>query len=65
MATKISGAAKKKKTEALLKKEISFLEKNMADYKAERKTSWKLFKSKMQGDIEKIKKSIDELTNPG
>lgn len=64
MATKISiNEAHKKKAEALLRKEISFLEKNMADYKAERKISWKLFKNKMQGDIDKIKKSINQLTS--
>lgn len=63
MATKLSiGEAQKKKAEAVLRKEVSFLEKNMADYKVERKISWKLFKNKMQSDIDKIKKSIDQMT---
>lgn len=54
----------KKKKEAILKKEILFLEKNMANYKAERKSSWKTFKSKMEDDLSKIKKSMDELYEP-
>ncbi len=54
----------KKKKEAILKKEILFLEKNMANYKAERKSSWKAFKSKMEDDLAKIKRSIDELYEP-
>lgn len=42
--------------------EISSLKKIMSDYKVERKTNWKEFKSKMKDDIGKIKKSINELT---
>lgn len=72
MATKV--AAKKtvvkiapsfiliKKKEALLLKEITFIEKNLASYRAERKASWKSFKSKMESDINQIKKSIEALT---
>ena len=52
-----------KKREAILLKEISFLEKNMANYKAERKTNWKSFKNKMEVDLNKIKQSIRELTH--
>lgn len=54
----------KKKKEAILRKEISFLEKSMANYKAERKITWKLFKNKMEVDLAKIKKSINDLTDP-
>ena len=65
MATSTSAIAiLKKKKEAILRKEISFLEKSMANYKAERKTSWKAFKSKMESDLAKIRKSIDELYAP-
>jgi phage pi2 protein 07 len=52
-----------KKREAILLKEISFLEKSMEDYKLERKASWKLFKNKMKADLNQIKKSISELTH--
>ena len=50
-----------KKKEDILHKEILFLQKNMSDYKVERKAQWKIFKHKMDDDIGKIKKSIDEL----
>lgn len=51
-----------KKKESILLKEITFIEKNLANYRAERKTSWKSFKSKMESDINQIKKSIEALT---
>ncbi|MBP8033734.1 MAG: hypothetical protein KAZ71_03995 [Bacteroidia bacterium] len=51
-----------KKKESILLKEISFIEKNMATYRAERKASWKTFKSKMEADINQIRKSIEVLT---
>lgn len=51
-----------KKKEAILLKEITFIEKNLANYRAERKASWKSFKSKMESDINQIKKSIEALT---
>ena len=72
MATKV--AAKKtvvktvpsliliKKKEAILLKEVTFIEKNLASYRAERKASWKSFKSKMESDINQIRKSIEALT---
>lgn len=53
-----------KKREAILLKEIYFLEKNMSIYKVERKENWKKFKNKMEIDINIIKKSIHELTHP-
>lgn len=53
-----------KKKESILLKEISFIEKNMINYKIERKASWKSFKSKMETDINKIKQSIEALTHP-
>lgn len=51
-----------KKKEAILLKEVTFVEKNLASYRAERKASWKSFKSKMESDINQIKKSIEALT---
>ena len=51
-----------KKKEVILLKELTFIEKNLASYRAERKASWKSFKSKMESDINQIKKSIEALT---
>jgi hypothetical protein len=34
----------------------------LASYRAERKASWKSFKSKMESDINQIRKSIEALT---
>jgi hypothetical protein len=47
---------------AILLKEVTFIEKNLASYRAERKASWKSFKSKMESDINQIRKSIEALT---
>lgn len=52
-----------KKKETILLKEITFIEKNLANYRAERKANWKSFKSKMETDINQIKKSIEALTH--
>lgn len=52
-----------KKKESILLKEITFIEKNMATYRAERKASWKSFKSKMESDIAQIKNSVEALTH--
>lgn len=43
-------------------KEITSLKKVMRDYRVERKANWKTFKNKMKADIDKIEKSIGELT---
>ena len=53
-----------KKKETILLKDIAFLEKNMANYKVERKSSWKAFKTKMEIDLDTIKQSIAALTQP-
>lgn len=50
------------KKESILLKEVTFIEKKLANYRAERKASWKSFKSKMESDINQIKKSIEALT---
>ena len=44
-----------------LHEEILFLEQTIYDYKAERKTHWKLFKNKIAEDIEKLKGIADEI----
>jgi len=51
-----------KKKESILLKEITFIEKNLTNYRAERKANWKSFKSKMETDINQIKRSIEALT---
>lgn len=51
-----------KKRESILLKEIMFLEKNISNYKAERKASWKAFKTKTEIDLNIIKQSIESLT---
>lgn len=51
-----------KKKGSILLKEITFIEKNMSNYKAERKASWKTFKNKMEIDINQIRNSIETLT---
>ena len=43
--------------------EISSAKKSLSDYKAERKADWKEFKNKMNDNIDKIEKSVDELTS--
>ena len=45
-----------------LYEEISSAKKSMKDFKAERKADWKEFKNKMNDAIDKIEKSVDELT---
>ncbi len=51
-----------KKEKLNLEKEIKSLKKLMSDYKVERKSNWRTFKNKMTDDINKIEKSVDELT---
>ena len=43
------------------RKEISGIKKMLGDYKIERKTNWKTFKSKMNNEIDKIEKSLSKL----
>ena len=50
-----------KSKKANLREAILLLEITMSEYKAERKAHWKSFKSKMNEDIEKVKKSANEL----
>ncbi|MEO5563608.1 MAG: hypothetical protein ABIR18_09235 [Chitinophagaceae bacterium] len=41
-----------------------FLKRSMSDYKVGRKDNWKLFKNKMNNDIDRIEKSINKLATP-
>jgi predicted metal-dependent hydrolase len=41
-----------------LRKSISLLKKEVADYKDERKSNWKLFKTKYRGDLNKLEQSL-------
>jgi uncharacterized protein YicC (UPF0701 family) len=59
----ITGESKEiwKKDKANLRVAISSLKKSMTDYKAERKTEWKSFKSKFKDDMNNIEKSLEEM----
>ena len=61
MSRKNAVAAPLKEKKVKLQEEISFLKKTITDYKAERKAHWKLFKNKVNEDIGKLKKTVDEL----
>ena len=42
---------------------VSELKKSMKNYKKERKTDWKLFKTKFNEDMDNIKKSLKIMTS--
>ena len=63
MSNKTEMKAILKNEKAQLHEEISSAKKSMKDFKAERKADWKEFKNKMNDDIDKIEKSVDELTS--
>jgi len=50
-----------KEDKALLRNSVSALKKSMTDYKAERKSEWKSFKTKIRDDMENIEKSLERL----
>jgi len=45
-----------------IQEQISNVRKTVADYKLERKESWKLFKDKVKEDIDDLKKSLSKLS---
>jgi ElaB/YqjD/DUF883 family membrane-anchored ribosome-binding protein len=45
-----------------LNNSISSLEKCITDYKVERKSEWKLFKSKINEELHEVEKSLKKLT---
>jgi hypothetical protein len=46
-----------------LQNEISSLKKCMTHYKVERKSEWKSFKNKFNDDMDKVEKSLKNLTS--
>ena len=50
-----------KKDKANLRKSISALKKSMTEYKAERKTEWKSYKTKFNSDLDTIESSLKKL----
>ncbi len=59
---KLKDGSKIEKTRHL--KELAALKKLLSDYKVERKTEWKSFKSKMKDSIDKMEKSIKKPAAP-
>ena len=59
--TEMKAILKNEKTK--LHEEISSAKKSLCDYKAERIAVQKEFKNKMNDNIDKIEKSVDELTS--
>jgi len=47
-----------KEDNAELQKSILSLKKEVAEYKKERKSNWKLFKNKIRDDLDKLEKSL-------
>ena len=43
---------------------ISSLKQSMLEYKDERKSEWKSFKNKFNDDLDKVQKSLNNLTPP-
>jgi hypothetical protein len=51
-----------KEDKSNLHKAISSLQQGMSDYKTQRKSEWKSFKSKFNEDMDLIEKSLKKLT---
>jgi hypothetical protein len=62
METTVKGKGNRKAEEVKLQNEISSLKKRLADYKADRKSEWKSFKNKFSEDLDKVEKSLNELS---
>ena len=50
-----------KENRANLRDEISSLKKSISEFKAERKSEWKSFKTKYSDDLNNIEKSMEKL----
>jgi hypothetical protein len=50
-----------KENKVKLQNEVSSLKKSMTDYKEERKTEWKSFKTKFNDDMGKVEKTLKKL----
>lgn len=62
MATAVVIKKNLKEGEVNLQNEIASLKKYISDYKIERKLTWKLFKTKINDDLDKVEKSLKKLT---
>jgi hypothetical protein len=51
-----------KEDKAILLNSISSLKKSMTDFKSERKSEWKSFKTKFNDDMANVEHSLKELT---
>jgi hypothetical protein len=51
-----------KEDKAILHNTISSLKQSMTDFKSERKTEWKSFKTKFNDDMVKVEQSFKKLT---
>lgn len=61
-ALKVNQKVAQKENKDTLDKSIISLKKRMKVYKVRRKADWKLFKNKFNEDLDKIEKSLKELT---
>jgi hypothetical protein len=62
MATAVKSKETSKEDKVNLHTAISSLKKRISDYKIERKTEWKSFKTKFNDDLEKVEKSLKKMT---
>jgi hypothetical protein len=62
MAIKTELKEKSKGDKVDLNNAISSLKKSMTDFKADRKSEWKLFKNKFKDDMVKVEESFKKLT---
>lgn len=63
MATAVKSKANSKEDKVNLHSAISSLKKSISDYKIERKSEWKTFKTKFNVDLEKVEKSLKKMTS--
>jgi hypothetical protein len=62
MATTVKSKVNLKEDKVNLHTAISSLKKSLSDYKIERKSDWKSFKTKFNEDLEKVEKSLKKIT---
>jgi hypothetical protein len=53
-----------KEEKEALQKSILLLKKEVAEYKKERKSSWKIFKTKFQKELTNVEKSLNKWKGP-
>lgn len=62
MATAVKLKTNSKEDKVNFHTAISSLKKSISDYKIERKSEWKAFKTKFNDDLEKVEKSLKKMT---